>query len=262
MVVLPNATAYDRDLKRPEGRAPFDAMEQPAPKQVLHAPPKNFSLLELIRAKRERSWKPSFEELRRGFRGWHQRGYLPHFDAPSVTQAVTFVLADSFPTKRRAEWESIPNQCEESVQRKKLQGWLDRGHGECWNGRPDVARIVEEVLREAHTREYQIRAWVIMSNHIHVILDVWDVPLATLVGKWKGKSAHLANALLRRRGKFWQEDYFDTLIRNAEHLKRAIRYTEQNPVKAFLVKSAHDWQWSSARHRDVYGRLRLPEGED
>jgi len=38
-------------------------------------------------------------------------------------------------------------------------------------------------------------------------------------------------------------------------LKRAIRYTEQNPVKAFLAKAACEWSWSSARHRDEYDRL-------
>ena len=86
-------------------------------------------------------------------------------------------------------------------------------------------------------------------------MDVWDVPLAKLIGDWKGKSSRLANALMHRSGQFWQEDYFDTLIRDEAHLKRAIRYTEQNPVKAFLVKAAREWPWSSAHQRDEYDRL-------
>jgi hypothetical protein len=60
------------------------------PKTIRRMPPKNLGLLELIRAKRERDWKPSADELKKGFRGWHQRGYLPHFDAPDVTSFVTF----------------------------------------------------------------------------------------------------------------------------------------------------------------------------
>ena len=78
-------------------------MESPNPAR--RALPKNVGLLELIRAKRERDWTPSIEELKKGFRGWHQRGYLPHFDAPGVTQFVTFQLDDSFPVTRHAEWE-------------------------------------------------------------------------------------------------------------------------------------------------------------
>jgi hypothetical protein len=63
------------------------------------------------------------------------------------------------------------------------------------------------------------------------------------------------NLHLRRSGKFWQEDYYDTLIRDDTHRKRAIRYTEQNSVKAFLVKTAHEWPYCSARHRDAFERL-------
>jgi len=44
---------------------------------------------------------------RSSFLGWHERGYLPHFDASYVTQFVTFMLRDAFPVARRPEWEGI-----------------------------------------------------------------------------------------------------------------------------------------------------------
>lgn len=115
--------------------------------------------------------------------------------------------------------------------------------------------MVEEILLEADGTDYQMQAWVIMPNHVHLLLDVWNVPLVKLINGWKGKASRKANQQLGRRGAFWQEDYYDTLIRDAAHLKRAIRYTEQNPVKAFLAKTARAWPWSSARHRDEYERL-------
>jgi hypothetical protein len=65
------------------------------------------------------------------FLGWHERGYLPHFDAPYVTQFVTFMLHDAFPVTRRMEWEGILKEPEDSKRRRRLQAWLDRGHGEC-----------------------------------------------------------------------------------------------------------------------------------
>src|SRR5438034_2048980 len=77
------------------------AMESPNPAR--RALPKNVGLLELIRAKRERDWKPSVEQLKKGFRGWHQRGYLPHFDAPGVTQFVTFQAFEASSPLRGAE---------------------------------------------------------------------------------------------------------------------------------------------------------------
>jgi REP-associated tyrosine transposase len=217
--------------------------------------PINAGLLQLIRAKRERHWAPSAQEMRRGFRGWHQRGYLPHFDAPGVTQIVTFMLADSFPVTRRREWEPILLGHEKEAKRRKLEEWLDRGHGECWLRKYEVAELVEVALLEGRGSRYELQAWVIMPNHVHLVVDVWDTPLVELLREWKGKSSRLCNRLLGRAGPFWQEDYFDTCIRNQEHLAKAIRYVEQNPGKAMLVPSAREWRWSSARKKDLYGRL-------
>lgn len=226
-------------------------------KPVHCAPPKNLGLLELIRAKREWNWKPSPIQLKAGFRGWHQRGYLPHFDAPGVTQFVTFQLHDSFPVHRRAEFEPILKEGDDSGKRKNLEAWLDRGHGECWLRRREAAEIAEEILVESDGRDYRLQAWVVMPNHVHLVVDVWEMPLAKQINGWKGKSARLANAVLKRRGKFWAEDYYDILVRDEAHLKKAVRYTEQNPVKAFLVKAATEWPWSSSRHRDKYEHLPL-----
>jgi putative transposase len=226
-------------------------------KSVRRAFPKNSGLLELVRAKREYHWRPSVAESKRGFRGWHQRGYVPHFDAPGVTQFVTFQLDDACPVKYRAEWEAILRESDDSSKRRKLEAWLDRGRGDCWLAQKGVAVIVEEILLEANGHDYQLQAWVIMPNHIHIVVDVWEVPLGKLIGGWKGKSSRTANDVLGRRGKFWQEDYYDTLIREAAHLKKALQYTERNPTKAFLVADLRHWPWSSARHRDEYERLML-----
>ena len=231
-----------------------------SPRPSRRTPPKNLGLLALIRAKRERDWKPSIAELKLGFRGWHQRGYLPHFDAPGVTQFVTFQLDDSFPVTRHAEWEVILREPDDSKKRLQLEAWLDRGHGACWLRRAEVAELVEQLLLAEDGRQYRMQAWVVMPNHVHLVVDVWEVPLAELIGGWKGRSSRRANLLVGRSGTFWQEDYYDTLIRDEAHLRRAIRYTEQNPVKAFLVTTAREWVWGSARRRDKYERLPWEQG--
>lgn len=236
-------------------------MDSSTAKPIQHAPKQNVGLFDLIRAKREWCWKPSIEELRKGFRGWHQRGYLPHFDAPYVTQFVTFTLADSLPAACGAEWQPIDHDPDGSSKRKQLERWLDHGHGECWLRRQEVAKLVEELLLAGNGNDYQMKGWVIMPNHVHVVVGVWDVPLAKLVFTWKGKSARLANAFLGRSGEFWKKDYFDTLIRDETHLGKAIRYIEHNPAKAFLVKAPRDWPWSSARLRDGYERLPWEHGQ-
>lgn len=231
------------------------AEPQPNPAPSSRGPPHNPGLRQLIDAKREWHYRPTLEDLRRGFRGWYERGYLPHFDAPNVTQFVTFMLEDAFPIWRRREWEPILKEPDQSARRRKLEAWLDRGHGECWLRRLEVAGRVEEIFRAEDGETYRLQAWVIMPNHVHLVVNVWQTPLAKLPNLWKGRSAHDANQLLGRRGTFWQRESFDTLIRDSDHLARAIRYTEGNPTKAVLVRDTKQWRWSSARWRDQYNRL-------
>ena len=90
---------------------------------------------------------------------------------------------------------------------------------------------------------------------MNLVVDVRATPLSQLLKRWKGGTAREANLVLGRRGAFWQEDYFDTKIRDAAHLAQAIRYVEQNPTKAKLVLAPREWQWSSARRRDEHDRL-------
>ena len=63
--------------------------------------------------------------------------------------------------------------------------------------------------------------------------------------------------MLGRRGAFWEADYWDTYMRSTAHELQTIRYTENNPAKAGLVRDPKQWSWSSARFRDAYGRLCL-----
>jgi putative transposase len=102
--------------------------------------------------------------------------------------------------------------------------------------RPDVADEVEQVLRAEDGQTYRLRAWTLMPNHVHLVVDVWQAPLSKLLRLWKGRSSREANKVLNRRGSFWEREYFDTLIKDETHLRKAIHYTENNPVKAGLVR--------------------------
>lgn len=237
-------------------------MTTPAPNQSRrNSPPRNPDLKKLIEAKTQWYYCPDAEAKEQGFLGWHERGYLPHFDAPNVTQFVTFLLRDAFPVTRRREWEPLLRERNQSLRKRKLESWLDRGHGQCWLRRPDVAAQVEQVLRAEDGQAYVLRAWTLMPNHVHLVVDVWQTPLSRLLHRWKGRSSRAANQVLGRRGVFWERKYFDTLIKDEAHLRKAVRYTENNPVKAGFARDPKAWEWSSARWRDEYGRMPWEEDE-
>lgn len=224
----------------------------------LPSPPRNPGVRDLVAGKRAGSRPLAQEDIERGFLGWHENGYLPHRDEPGLIQFVTFRLADAFPAELRSEWEALLKIEDDRKRRIELEAYLDRGRGECHLRRADIAALVEGSLQFRHGVQYDLRAWVIMPNHVHLLFQVQDVPMSQLMDAWKGYTAKEANKILGRQGQFWQEGYWDTYMRDEAHETKARRYIENNPTKAKLVAEPKDWPWSSARFRDEYERLCLP----
>jgi putative transposase len=228
------------------------------PSKRLPCPPYNPRVKDLVEQRRKHSPAPSKEDRKAGFRGWFENGYLPHRDEPGLVQFVTFRLADSLPAHLDHEWQPLLQIEDKRAQHIKLENYLDTGKGKCHLRNRRIAELTEEALFYFHQQWYELRAWVIMPNHVHVLFKVGDIPLRRIVESWKSYTAKEANRILRKTGTFWQSGYWDTYIRDPEHERRTIRYIEHNPLKANLVKMAHDWQWSSARYQDNYRRLVIP----
>jgi len=190
---------------------------------------------------------PSDKEL--GFRGWHSRGYLPHFDIPGKLQMITYRLHDAMPADKRHEWAGLLEIKEEREQRIKIEEYLDAGRGECLLRLSETATIVQDSLLHFDGVRYRLLAWVVMPNHVHMVVEIWEMPMSVVVKNWKSFTSKVVNRRLGRVGTLWQSDYFDRYIRDEEHLKKAIRYIENNPVKAGLVKFPGEWPFGSACFR-------------
>lgn len=191
----------------------------------------------------------------RGFRGWHERGYLPHRDEPGLTQFITFHIADSFPSTLRSEWGTLLEVEDNRERHTQLEAYLDKSRGECHLRKPEIGRIVDGALQFYHGKRYEMLAWVVMPNHVHALFKVGETPLSKIVGDLKEYTAREANKILGRRGQFWAEDCWDTFMRDVQHELKTQRYIENNPTKAFLVRDPKEWPWSSARFRDEHGVL-------
>jgi len=113
--------------------------------------------------------------------------------------------------------------------------------------RRSILRIVLDSWLQFDQARYQLHAWVIMPNRVHVLLQTIEPnSLSSVVKSWKSFSAGRINGLLSRQGALWQREYWDRFIRNEEHYVSAIAYIHENPVKAGLVSRSKDWPWSSA----------------
>jgi REP element-mobilizing transposase RayT len=113
---------------------------------------------------------------------------------------------------------------------------------------PDIATIVTDAIRytERNLRYYDLHAWVVMSNHVHLLLSPLAEP-AVFLNVLKSFTSRSANALLHRTGTpFWQHEYFDHWLRSRSEFDETVIYIESNPVRAGLVERPEDFRWSSA----------------
>ena len=67
--------------------------------------------------------------------------------------------------------------------------------------------------------------------------------LAEIMDAIKGASAHMVNKTLVRRGRVWQAESFDHVLRSSESLDAKINYSLENPVRAGLVGRWADYPW-------------------
>jgi len=169
---------------------------------------------------------------------------LPHWNPGDAALFITWRLHGSFPALQ-PEWERLP-----SAQRFQTEDQaLDKlATGPQYLKDPAIAAAVANTLHYgAQTLHlYDLHAWVIMSNHVHIFID----PLARLpriTKSIKNFSAREANKILNRTGHpFWQSESFDRWVRNEKEFNDIFYYIESNPVTAGLVANPEDWQWSSA----------------
>lgn len=185
-------------------------------------------------------------------KGWYSRGYLPHCDEPHQIQMITFRLYDSLPREALDKIERESSGKPEYEKRKRIDEYVDSGKGSCYLSDHRIGKIVEDALLYFDGERYRLIAWVVMPNHVHVVIEMFEgFMLSRIVQSWKSFTANAANKVLGRQGAFWQPDYFDRFIRGAEHLERAVNYVEYNPVKAGLVEMREDWLFGSGRYRGM-----------
>ena len=92
-----------------------------------------------------------------------------------------------------------------------------------------------QALQFFDTSRYLLHAWVIMPNHVHLLLSLAEAAsLERVVASWKRFTANQIHARNHTSGSLWQKDYFDRIIRDWDHIMNVARYIRRNPVKAKL----------------------------
>ena len=88
--------------------------------------------------------------------------------------------------------------------------------------------------------------WVVMPDHIHLLLQLRETCLSQVVKKLKAASSHRLNSDIGRTGRFWAPGFHDHALRKEEDIKEVARYIVANPIRAGLVKRAADYPFWNA----------------
>ncbi|HEX7447954.1 MAG TPA: transposase [Pirellulales bacterium] len=187
---------------------------------------------------------------------------LPHWSQPGTIVFITFRAADSMPSAvldewfgERAQWlrkqgidpqavnwrdhlKRIDPQLVRAFHDRFWNRWhdaLDAGHGACALRDADCATIVSKSLHHFDGQRYVLLDFVVMPNHVHLLAAFADEDaMLAQCESWKHYTATQINRHLRRKGRFWEQDAYDHLVRSDDQFAYLRRYIAENPRKAHL----------------------------
>ena len=171
-------------------------------------------------------------------------GFLPHWHQDGKLQFVTIRLADSLPQSKIEDLLELkkqfladnPQPWDNSKQKEywNLIGhneakYLDKGYGACILRNHKVRKIVTETLKHMDGNQYRLIAYVIMPNHVHMLLQVIGKDnIDSVMQRIKSFTAHRINEELHTSGPVWMKEYFDRLVRSEEHFDKYLSYIISN----------------------------------
>jgi REP element-mobilizing transposase RayT len=90
-----------------------------------------------------------------------------------------------------------------------------------------------------------VHAFCLMPNHFHLIIQVQQIPLSTIMRSSLTSYAKSFNRTHHKIGHVFQGRYRAILCQKEPYLLELVRYIHLNPVRAHLVDSPQQWRWSS-----------------
>lgn len=185
----------------------------------------------------------------------------PHWSQAGAVVFITFRTADSIPKEVLIRWErekadwlrlngckstlhwskvlptldtKLRNQFKKTFNRHR-EVYLDKCHGECVLERRKLSQIVYDSLLYFDRDRYRMGDFIIMPNHVHLLcaFDTEDA-MKEQCDSWLHWTARQINIAVGKKGKFWQQEPFDHLVRSPEQYVYLRKYIADNGVKAGL----------------------------
>ena len=142
------------------------------------------------------------------------RGHLPHWREATATYFVT--------------WRSI----------RGTQGLTT-----------SERTLVADALHHRSGKLYDLYAFVVMNDHVHVLLSPLDGrSLESVVQSRKSYTSHIIQQLRARKGELWQREYFDRIVRDEKEFEQKRDYILRNPFKRWPDLESYQWVWAQSEY--------------
>src|ERR1043166_983891 len=109
----------------------------------------------------------------------------------------------------------------------------------------DRRRFLRLLARTVVERRWQLLAFVLMTNHYHLLFETPETNLSLGMKDLDRDHAAGFNSRHQRVGHLFQGRFKSHLVDSETYLLEVARYIVLNPVRARMVASAHEWRWSS-----------------
>ncbi len=125
---------------------------------------------------------------------------------------------------------------------------IQRGHNRepCFYGEEDYYCYLSELQEAANRNQTQIHAYVLMTNHVH-LLATPETPygITHMMQDLGRKFVRYMNRSYGRSGSLWEGRFKASLVDSEAYLLTCMRYIEMNPVRAGMVSHPGEYEWSS-----------------
>ena len=198
--------------------------------------------------------------------------HLPHWRQDGATYAVTFRLNDALPQtkleeikRHRKRWEKSHPQPRDEAEwdafaktvTRMTERWMDEGFGKCYFKNSKVAKLMADSLRFYEETKCSVQCLTVMPNHVHAIMRPHSgYELEDVLKAIKGWVAKQINDRERDIGSLWEQESYDRIIRDEEHLFRVVQYIGRNGRAAklrgdeFIRWVSPEWQAAGWGFRD------------
>lgn len=203
---------------------------------------------------------------------YYYKRRLPHYQPVGYAYFVTFRLANSLPKSRIVELikerekfhHAISSLGNEKLKKEKYYDYqqqyflkyeklLDHPNsGPTFLKKSNIAEIISEAIFYRDNRVYELIAFTVMPNHIHLVFKPFvkednkfiQYHVTKILQSLKAITARRINEKLKREGQLWHHESYDHVVRDQDELRRIVEYVLNNPVKAGLVEEPYKYKWT------------------